>query len=191
MSIHILVAVLILLTLYWVGRNLFFDRLTTEFKMKLFKLRDKGRRYAIQNKLDEDEWVYEYLDLSISKMICHLEEINMYSTIYLSLKHNKNKRYKKNTEKIRETIKKNPHAQEIYNEYIGLMLNYFYRKHSLTRYFFIFCKPLAFAFLEALIWLSRLRVDFERPNVLLRQSASSIPFMPETSALNKRYYYAH
>ena len=55
--------------MFSVFRELFIDYHTKEFKYKLFQLRDDLRMLAINGNIDVNNWVFEYYDSTISKII--------------------------------------------------------------------------------------------------------------------------
>lgn len=68
-------------------------RLNSEFKMRLYALRDKTRLYAIENKIDRNEWIFRYFDESISKTISKIDYLNIFIISILHSRQTNNKNY--------------------------------------------------------------------------------------------------
>jgi hypothetical protein len=167
--------------------------------MRLYKLRDKTRHFAIDNKLDKSEWIFEYLDKTLSRTISQLDKLHIGITVFLYQKYKRTADFNNFKLTVSNTLKSNPLAKEIYDEYMNLLVTYFYKKHFIARR--------AVKWLISLIGfvlgkISRLKrasknvfqftyLDFIRiPPVRLaykkmRSSTYAIPMLPETSAMRQ------
>jgi hypothetical protein len=167
--------------------------------MRLYKLRDKTRHYAIDNKLDKNEWIFDYLDMTLSRTISQLDKLHIGITVFLYNKYRRTADFNDFKLTVSNTLESNPMAKEIYDEYMNLLVAYFYKKHFIARR--------AVKWLISLIGLvlsttSRLKrasktvlqftySDFIKiPPVRLaykkmRSSTYAIPILPETSAMRQ------
>src|ERR1044071_2726930 len=64
------------------------DLLKLKTRCHLFRLRDDLRRAAISGEVPMN-WLFDYLDTSISRTISHLDEINLWEGLALLLSHGK------------------------------------------------------------------------------------------------------
>lgn len=83
----------IILVLAWWTRNLHFRRLTTQYRFKLYALRDKLRMELINGKIDNNSETFNFLEYSVSKSIQYLDYLNIYTLLILSIKAHKDKNY--------------------------------------------------------------------------------------------------
>jgi hypothetical protein len=58
---------------------------TLQYQYCLYALRDELREYVIKGEVNKDDWVFDYLDSSITKTISYLQSISIYKicVVYL------------------------------------------------------------------------------------------------------------
>lgn len=126
---NILLVIAILLVFYWRVRSLYYYRLNLKYKYEFYRLRDKLRQYAIEGKIDSQNWMFSYLDTSISKTVANIERINFFTSILLYRKHKKDTIVNFFAKKVDDGVKKNPYFKEIFTEYGAITFNLVLRKH--------------------------------------------------------------
>lgn len=128
-TINVLIVVLVFLLGYWIIRNLYYGALTVEYKHKLYALRDKLRRYAIDKKIKGHDEFFDYMDSSICVTIRELDTINIVTALWLYNKYKHLSIIKQYQNIIDNNIQSNEFSKELYNEYGTIIVDYLRRKH--------------------------------------------------------------
>ena len=157
---------------YWLSRNLYYDRLETEYSYKYYKLRDKLRRLAIEGKVDKNDWGFDYLDLSLSKTVNKIGSINLFVSVFLTLKHRKDEKYIQFCRNVAKKMKENELFNEIFVEYGKLSSQYVIGRHFWLRFIFRLT-------LSTTIGSMKVYQKFKQ---FLDKSSINVRTLPETSA---------
>ena len=102
-----------------------------KYELRLFVLRDKLREYAIEKKINKNDWTFQYFDSSMSKMITTFKLINLYYAVLLFKSYDDNPRFVEFKRHLNLALDKNPNLQEINNEYSKIIVEYILNKHIL------------------------------------------------------------
>ena len=165
-----LVIICLIIVLYWRARNLYYKRLTLEYRFKLYRLRDQLRYFAIDGKIDKSNWVFNYMDTSISKTISIMDNMNLVFLIVIIIKNRNRKDLIEFNKSIETQVKLNKHLYDVYLEYGRLNIEFLMKKH----YWIAF---IAKSIGRSINAFGKIRNKFEF-------FASSIRVYPETSTSN-------
>jgi len=124
-----LVIICLIIILYWRARNLYYRRLTLEYRFKLYKLRDKLRWLAINEKIDKNNWVFDYMDTSISKTISIMDNMNLVFLLVIAIKNRNRKELVEFNKSVNVVVDKNKYLSEIFFEYGNLNIEFLMKKH--------------------------------------------------------------
>lgn len=171
----ILITITALMVLYWIIKNQYQERLTLKYKYKFFALRDKLRQSVIDGRIDKNDWVFDYIDTSISRTVSELDNLNLYSSVML-MKYHKNDAFIKAFRiQLQESLKRNHVLTALFEEYGSISSAYIIEKHILLKLLLIFgIKSVTSTFR----WLQKVTRYFNRVALSLR-------FWPETSSISR------
>jgi hypothetical protein len=164
--------IFLLLICYWKIKNSFNARLTIDFQYKIYDLRDKLREYTVMGKINKYDWQFKYLDESLTNFATELNNLNLFTSIMLSLRLNKtHKSFKSDKIKIVKGMAENQYTNILYDEYSTLLIHYVLRK----AFFFRF--SVLVSILSSIIGKSLV----ERYKRWMKRVLSNIKFFPEDS----------
>jgi hypothetical protein len=101
-------------------------------QLQLFALRDELRELAITNKVNSSNWVFKYLDSSISKSVHTFGQINIWYALYLSKVHKKDDQYVFFKKQLDLILDKHPDLKHINIRYIEIISEYVWNRHALS-----------------------------------------------------------
>jgi len=104
--------------------------LSLKYRYKIYALRDKLRGVLIDDKINKNDWVFDYFDSSFSKLVNQLDMLTIYKAILLYLLNRNNKVVKTFSENLSSNLKRSNTLTEIYVEYGNILLDFFVEKHS-------------------------------------------------------------
>lgn len=166
-----LIIILIGLMLYWRCKNLYYNSIELEYEYRLFDLRDKLRRSAINGDIDKNSQFFRYLDSSICVTINELPRLNMLSLMMLSWRHRNNREIESFNKRLAVEIEGNKKSALLYDEYGELIFEYFTKRHY---------------FLRILVIMVALTVKVMNGSFMvgkrIKEKIVSIRFYPETSS---------
>jgi hypothetical protein len=119
---------------YWRIRNLYYKSLALKYKHKLYALRDKTRRYAIEKKISPNSKFFDYLDTSICVTIKELDYLNLLTVLLLSRRHRNDKKVKEFGRALEHITEQNKYAKELFAEYGVILVDYVGKKHYIIRF---------------------------------------------------------
>lgn len=103
-----------------------------KFEHKLYALRDKLRRLAIEKKVDSNEKIFDFLDLTLSQLIMNSYDITIAYTIFNRNYNKDNKQLQELKAEITELINTNAHYKSIMKGIRRSMDEYFKDQHRVT-----------------------------------------------------------
>ncbi|MDA9563385.1 hypothetical protein N9R81_01775 [Flavobacteriales bacterium] len=122
-----------LLVILALWRKKHIDLATVRYKNKLFTLRDKLRRYEIEGKLGgDDQWVFDYLDKSISKLIKQSYYITFFYIFISNVKHEENESLTAFGAKLGKAIDGNHALKNIVDTLVSDTLFFIRDQHTVT-----------------------------------------------------------
>jgi len=132
-----ILATIILMSLVWdFLSRLRQETIVLEHQFRLYALRDALREQVMQGSVKSDNWVFQYLDSSIAKLISQLSTVSFWRVLSMMLFYPRNPRTKVGLEHLAREMKK-PHNAPLLKIYIHYMaeLGFFLTKrHSVLRY---------------------------------------------------------
>jgi hypothetical protein len=135
MTLIITLMILIIFTLSWSRYKIYHIRKT---QLSLYKLRDKLRQKAYEGSIEKNQWMFDYLDSSISKTICNLPFINLWNVILLLQLHKNNKDNLHDFKHHLElAYKKNKEFKNLHQEFSQIILNHIIHSHIIIIALFI------------------------------------------------------
>lgn len=142
-----------------------------KFEILLSRLKYKLRDQAINGFVSSDDWMFLYLDSSISKMKNNLSSLNIFHALYLYKTHKDDPQLIAFEDRLQLACKDSPEYSKIYSEYNELLNQYLIRRH-----FFLIgtVSGYIYAGLRSIKILQKLKRDLE-------VSTKSLLFLPETS----------
>jgi hypothetical protein len=95
------------------------DTAVLQHQYRLFKLRDDLREAAMMGNVDTGDWVFLYLDSSITKTIAHLKEISFWSAVLKASLYSADENFVRNNRRLQEELEKptNGALRDIYEAY--------------------------------------------------------------------------
>lgn len=166
------IILLLILFLYWRWRVLYSRRLRLKYQFLFFKLRDELRLKAINEKIEKD-WVFTYLDSSISRTVASLSTFNILLALFTFIKYRNNTNIREFKDRFIHELDKNPTAKKIFEDYGKLMTSFILQKHF---FFFFTLKSFLFVHLFTKLKIIKLR---KRSKDLVE----AMRFYPETSSI--------
>jgi hypothetical protein len=94
--------------------------LTLEYRYRLFALRDTLRTYAIEQPDLATNWVFMYLDSTITKLVSQLPSLSLWSTLALMLTYNHDVQFKRHRDHLEREYRK-PKNQKFKQVEVELM----------------------------------------------------------------------
>lgn len=171
-----IVIVYIILKAFWV------EYVTLKAKYKFYSLRDKLRMMAITKEVDEDDKMFDYLDISISKTINELPNLNVWVVIYYYFIHRKDTNFLKFQSDIGIHLRANPKFKEVYDSYTENAVLFSLSKSVVS---VLFVSAVILFVRKTISILGRFNksvystVKFFKP---IEEYPKYTPFFPETSA---------
>lgn len=172
-----LILVLVFAAAYWRLRNLFYNWLTLKYKYRLYALRDKTRRYAIEKKINQHDRFFDYLDTTICVSINSLSFLNIVTVVILFNRHKDQSDIIEISEMIGSATEKNKYAKELYDEYNSILNGFILSKHYMIKYLIFFMFNFVFQILK-------IKLKF---NTFKRNAINSLSVYPETSTAGQFY----
>jgi hypothetical protein len=161
---------------YWKARNMYYNHLELQFRYKLQSLRDQLRAMVLDNRMNQDDILFEYIDTSISKAMRKVASMHLLIVFILSIKHHKNKEFLTFNKRIQERLKTNPNAAHIYKEYGSIIIWFFFKKHFII-------KSVLFVFGILLASLD----TFTSKRAAIQEVIENFRVYPETSTVRKYF----
>lgn len=164
--------------LYWSLKTRHYNTLEVEYAFKLYALRDKLRNYAIDGKINHKNWIFSYLDTSISKSVSVLSAMNLVIILFFRKRIKQDPIYDLFEKALDTQFAKDPASEEIFNEYGQILYDYVKRKHFILRFL---AKSLGMinTFIKQL--------DFKG----YKEAVGDYRLLPNTSTAQNYYKYAH
>ena len=146
--------------LYDSSRSFFHE----ENRFKLYGLRDKLRQQAIDGVIEHKNWLFDYLDSTITKVAVKLPELSIYNLIGLYFIHKNDEKLQISFKNLQNELKKeeNKSFEETMNEFTEILACYFMSRHILL--------------VRSFIWKNRLQQK-------IKKTIDFIRVLPETSTL--------
>ncbi len=123
-----LITVALVLLVYWKLKNQYYQKIASAYSYKLEDLRDKLMDYALDNKVDVQDWRFKFLNVSLSKNIEELHSLNIYLSLFIHLRNKDNQAFQKMHETVAEGISSHPQFNEIYQEYTRVLMSFMLSK---------------------------------------------------------------
>lgn len=100
----------------------------------LYALRDELRERVIQGDINKNDWVFDYLDSSITKTITQLSKISFYTLLIIYLIRNRDPYFNKAQKHLERALKKPGKApiKNIHDRYVKILDNYILDKHLIS-----------------------------------------------------------
>ncbi len=126
-----------ILLLWAITRKMYLALVSRRFRYKIFELRDRLRRLAIEEKVDKDSWVFEYYDKSFSKTITDYYYLTAFRLFGSAVKMKGDKEFEEFSVKLESELEKNHDVKKIVDEYYSAVANYVFNQHNISMKFFI------------------------------------------------------
>ena len=117
-----------------VWRRLHHRYASLKFKYKLFELRDRLRRMAIEGEIDCDSWIFSYFDTSFSKAIQSYYWITMFRMFVLAVKHEDDPALERFRTRMEAEVGQNKSLKDLQDEYIEAAKIYMIEQHKVSIY---------------------------------------------------------
>lgn len=137
----IIAIVVFILVIIAIARYYHQNYVSLKFKYEIYSLRDNLRMAAIENRIDKDDQLFEYFDVSFSRVISESYYITLFRVIFLFFMYGDDKSVLEVNKIIDEETKKNPFYDHLRNEYHKCLRNYMVEQHYISFTFII--KPLS------------------------------------------------
>jgi hypothetical protein len=106
--------------------------LERKFRYELYSIRDNLRLLAIENKIDSTTKIFDFYDLSISKLIDRSYYITLFYILYSATKNKKSNSEKVLFNYIVEETEKSPHLIKVQNEISKVVVCHIFDQHRVT-----------------------------------------------------------
>lgn len=163
--------------LYFSWRRFSHHYLELDFKFKLYELRDRVRNMIIDNTIEKDAWIFNYFDVTLSKIANESYFISLPFVILIDSNHEDDvKEMKKISSKLDYECKKTPELAKIREELHFAVNTYIFEQHkySFTHYLIL-----------AIDIFSSMKLGFFRKlqkKYAIEENTKNIFVYPETSA---------
>lgn len=115
--------ILLIAIIYRLIKSCWISYITLQTRYKIYKLRDKIRRIAIDNP-KHDPKTFEYLDISLSKGTNILSKLNFWVMVYLVFKHRIGDSVVEKHRIVEKVLHKDSDFHEAYVEYNSIFKEY-------------------------------------------------------------------
>lgn len=160
----IIVLILLLFHIIWYSYK---KNLVLKYRYKFFGLRDKLRNEIIEGNIKKNDWTFDYLDSTLSKIVCKLDSITLWNAIILYLKYRNDNGFQSLSNNLHKRIVKNKSIEEIYVEFGVLLIKYVYDRHIILTL--------------TLKFLSNIFTTLASTKKKLKEAISELRETPETS----------
>lgn len=156
------ITVIILVLLVFI-RKLNLKKVELKFKYDVYQLRDELRRDAIEGKTNTDNWLFEYFDVTLSKMVSESYYITLFFMIVANFRNESNPNYQVFKEKVFKDIEADEYYKGFHQKLNAVASDYLLRQHFFTTTFLV---PIVGLILGAdamrkrfNIWVDKLTID--------------------------------
>ncbi len=124
-------------------RKVKINSLVEKYQFQLYVLRDELREYVMAGEINKTNWVFDYLDSSISKACDTLQWVNIYRLFVIVITDRNDTKLERAQRHLEKELEKpsNFNLKSIHEKFVEIISNYFYEKHKII-----------FGFARALIW---------------------------------------
>lgn len=171
MSLNLLIIILVSFLVYY-SLRLYKRYLLRKFQIKLYVLRDVLRELAIDKDVNKHDFLFKFLDNSISKSVNSIQQLNLWYIVYLFHIHKSDKSLQHFKLILKDSLKRNPKLNDVFQSYNELIASYVMQKHIVL----FFCLHLGFTSMITSISF------FRKLKVRVSGSIKSLSSMPEISA---------
>ncbi len=157
--VHLFVSALFLLIIIAYVRHLWQKQLEQKFKYKVYELRDRFRRMAIEGKVDASSDYFDYFDYTLSRAISQSYSLTIFYIVMLYLRNMSQVDSEESLalkKMLHEQLKANPELAALHAEYLYALAQYVIKQHYFTIRLVLF--PLA----KGLIGATRGRAAFDK-----------------------------
>lgn len=126
----------VILFVYWKIKQAYRRTTDIEFRMNLYRLRDKLRAHVISGEIKEDDWFFDFMDTSICKSIEKVTSMNLFSIVLLQLTNKNNENIARFSKQVDNKITHNQAARDIHIEYGNILVKHIFQKHYILRFVF-------------------------------------------------------
>ena len=108
--------------------------LALKYSYKFYALRDHLRESLIDEKIEGNNWAFDFLDSSFSRLVNQLETINIYKAVFWLLLYKNDDGVLACRENFNKSLDKNKELKKVYDVYSNFLLQFFKERHRvLTR----------------------------------------------------------
>lgn len=125
----ILFLIFILCVILFVNRKLRRDVIIQKYQFKIYKLRDELREKLIDDEINPNNWLFDYLDRSFAKAAKVLKDLTFYKAIYLTSTHKNDDKFLALIKHMEIGFKGDPVLKDIHERYSKLLIYYFIERH--------------------------------------------------------------
>ena len=118
------------LAMVWYIRYRRAEIITLESTYRLFALRDSLRQKAIYGDIDPQDWLFGYLDESISKLVSALPKLNIYFCLILFFTHRKQPKFREFRIRVDTELQGKEGLKDIYDRMGREILRFITARHS-------------------------------------------------------------
>lgn len=125
---------LVLLAAYKLERDIV-KTTVMRHKYRLYALRDELRESAILKKCDPKNWLFQYLDTSLSKMISVLNDLTVWHAVGLALIHRRDPVVVSSAKRLEEELNRPENAlfREFHEQFAIELLKFSFHRHFVLR----------------------------------------------------------
>ena len=105
---------------------------TLIFKYKIYAVRDRLRLMAIKGEIDRNNWVFDYYDNTLSKVINESYYITLFRLCILFVKYRNFEPLQKLNIKLNEEIAKSEILRNIQKDFTEAVKEYVFEQHKIT-----------------------------------------------------------
>lgn len=156
--------------------------IVTKSRYRLFALRDKLREHVMEERIKKNNWVFDYIDSTLTKTCDDLDWLNIWRALVVLLTDRNDIKFERARDHLENELKKskNIFLREIHEEYADILLEYILEKHN-----FIFgCARLFFKIVRNIPIIFRSLIKpINQIKKIVKHGVKELTESPETSTL--------
>ena len=108
-------------------------------QFRLYALRDELRELAMSGEVSADDWVFRYLDTSLTRAVSELHRLNLSYVIVAAVLYRGDQRLNDVRKQLEVELcsRENALLVRIHGEYLGVLLNALFERNPLARLFLL------------------------------------------------------
>lgn len=168
-------------------RRLQQESLVVRYKYRLYALRDELREHVIEGRIQNNNWVFDYLDSSITKACDILKFVHIGRLFVVVLYDRNDARFERAQQHLEQQLKKPEcaHLKDVRDKFGEILGEYFCEKHNvLVGGSFFFLRVLRNVVVHVPRFLRKIVRPCNQIKDLFKRSIRELTESPETSTLD-------